>query len=223
MNFDFIFQHYPYLKSLLTTIRRYRSLWYPIAIGSVFVIGTLSLILGFFLPKNAAASTTTNQCSSQPTGAIKPPLKQTPTTQIRVDIAGAINHPGVYTMDDDARVDELVLIAGGFHKKVSTQYVAKELNLSHKLSDEEKIYVPYVGESTNMRSAASPPNTTATKSSVVHVNSDSKQQLESLIGVGSVRAQNIIDNRPFQSIGELVQKGVLTQKILNDNEGKLEL
>lgn len=213
----------PHLHRLLTTVRHHRHLWYPIAIGSVFVIGTLSLILGFFLPKNATASTTANQCSSQPPTAQKPPLKQTPTTEIRVDIAGAINHPGVYTMDGGARVDELVLIAGGFHKKVSTQYVAKELNLSHKLSDEEKIYVPYVGESTNMRSAASPSNTTAAKSSVVHVNSDSKQQLESLIGVGSVRAQNIIDNRPFQSIGELVQKGVLTQKILNDNEGKLEL
>jgi competence protein ComEA len=54
---------------------------------------------------------------------------------IWVDIDGAVNKPGVYEIDEDSRLFELIEIAGGLRKDAYT----KDLNKSIKLSDEDKI------------------------------------------------------------------------------------
>ena len=46
---------------------------------------------------------------------------------------------------------------------------------------------------------------------VVDINSASKEQLSMLPGISPVRAQRIIDNRPYRSPRDLVRKGLISQ------------
>ncbi len=57
--------------------------------------------------------------------------------RIRVDIKGAIKNPGVYEIDKDSRVIDLINIAGGLLNNADTSLI----NLSKVLSDEMVIYI----------------------------------------------------------------------------------
>ena len=78
------------------------------------------------------------------------------------------------------------------------------LNLAERLADGEQIVVPRKGE------AATPSATSqGTGSPIVHLNSATLEQLETLDGVGPALAQRIIDFRSqhggFRSLDELDQ------------------
>lgn len=57
--------------------------------------------------------------------------------EIIVEIKGAVNLPGVYTLKLGSRVNDLVILAGGFLENASTEYI----NLSKKLVDEMVVKV----------------------------------------------------------------------------------
>src|SRR5205085_1673286 len=67
---------------------------------------------------------------------------------IKVDISGAVNSPGVYSLPSSARVEDAIKTAGGFSETANGGYISKSLNLSQKLSDGQKIYIPVSGENT---------------------------------------------------------------------------
>src|SRR5688572_2049069 len=52
--------------------------------------------------------------------------------KIKVDIGGAVLNPGVYTLEKDSRVEDLIREAGGLDASASAEYVTKRLNLSQK-------------------------------------------------------------------------------------------
>jgi competence protein ComEA len=54
---------------------------------------------------------------------------------------------------------------------------------------------------------------TQVNSGKININSASAQQLDTLPGIGTVRAQKIIDNRPYSTINDLVKKKVLGEGI----------
>lgn len=58
-------------------------------------------------------------------------------TKYFVDIKGAVKKPGVYEIDGDKRINDVVKLAGGLKSNASTKY----LNLSKKISDEMVIYI----------------------------------------------------------------------------------
>jgi DNA uptake protein ComE-like DNA-binding protein len=59
---------------------------------------------------------------------------------IKVDINGAVEKPGIFTLSKNARVDDLLKMAGGLKNDANAEFVAKQLNLSQKLNDGQKIY-----------------------------------------------------------------------------------
>ena len=63
--------------------------------------------------------------------------------EIKVDLSGAVKKPGVYTVDAQARLIDLLVLGGGFVSDVSSLWVSKNLNLSQSLADGEKIYIPF--------------------------------------------------------------------------------
>lgn len=64
--------------------------------------------------------------------------------KICIDIAGAVNSPGVYCIDDGSILNHLVDLADGFIEgQYASTYVAQNLNLATKLNDGSKVYIPY--------------------------------------------------------------------------------
>lgn len=55
----------------------------------------------------------------------------------KVDIKGAVKNPGVYDLESNSRVIDVINLAGGLKSNASTKY----LNLSKRISDEMIIYV----------------------------------------------------------------------------------
>ena len=56
---------------------------------------------------------------------------------IKVDIKGLVENPGVYQVDDDSRVIDVINIAGGLKEGANTEYI----NLSKKVIDEMIIVI----------------------------------------------------------------------------------
>lgn len=110
-------------------------------------------------------------------------------TFVLVYISGEVNKPGVYKIDKDSRVDELVKKAGGF-----TEYAdMNSINLARKCKDGEHIIVNKVGS-----------QTVNTK---ININTADENMLMTIKGIGKSKANDIINYRKkhgnFQSIEEL--------------------
>jgi competence protein ComEA len=114
---------------------------------------------------------------------------------LKVYVTGAVAAPGVYELREGARVEEALAAAGG----PTTEANLVALNLASRVRDEQHVHVPRIGESTE----GSP---TAGR---ININTASAAALESLYGIGPVRAQQIIEHRtkngPFRRTEELVE------------------
>ena len=63
--------------------------------------------------------------------------------EIKVDLAGAVKSPGVYTLKVNSRLGDLLALGGGFVSETSALWVSKNLNLSQSVSDGQKVYIPF--------------------------------------------------------------------------------
>ncbi|MFQ9967193.1 MAG: DUF655 domain-containing protein [Peptoniphilus sp.] len=122
--------------------------------------------------------------------------------EIMVHISGAVNKPGILRLDSNKRVVDALDLAGGARDDADLDRV----NLAARLHDEEKIYIPKVGEvQNNISSLASSPSSSDT-SSKININSADLSELTKIPGVGEKTAQKIIDyraNKTFSSIEDI--------------------
>lgn len=133
---------------------------------------------------------------------------------ISVDVSGAVEKAGVYKLQDGSRVEEAILAAGGFNETADGEYISKYLNMAQKLSDGTKIYVPFSGETVNTQgSGIVAGSSTQAK---VNINTASQAELESLPGIASVRASNIISGRLYQNIEELLSRKIIGPAIFEN-------
>ncbi|HCM37069.1 MAG: Competence protein ComEA helix-hairpin-helix repeat protein [Candidatus Gottesmanbacteria bacterium GW2011_GWB1_43_11] len=136
----------------------------------------------------------------------------TKSAQIKVEVAGAITRPGVYTLTSGSRVEELLQLAGGLADIADFEWVAKNVNLAAKLTDSSKIYIPKLGETAVVQGATAFDTSDQTLSKpIININSASKAELDTLPGVGEVTAQKIISGRPYQTVEELLSKKAVNQ------------
>jgi competence protein ComEA len=122
------------------------------------------------------------------------------TTEIKVDVDGAVEKPGLYTLNPDARVQDALVAAGGLASNANRTAI----NLAQKLADGQKLYVPAVGETVSTINLIS--NSSEGSSTAVSINNAAQSELEGLPGIGPVTATKIIDGRPYGSIEELLDK-----------------
>ena len=125
------------------------------------------------------------------------------SSRINVDIEGAINQPGVYTLASGARVSDAINQAGDLAKNADQSWIAQNLNLAAKLSDGQKIYIPALGDAGKVVSE------TAGK---ININTASAGQLDQLPDIGPVRAEKIIAGRPY-----VRAEDPLTKKIVGES------
>ena len=149
---------------------------------------------------------------------------------VYVEIKGAVNKPGVYQVENNKRINDIIKLAEGFKKDAYTD----NINLSKKISDELVIYV-YTKEEikSNKSEIASDCNVNSyvinectegkvsiitsnengsevnnsSNNKLVNINTASIKELITLPGIGESKAQNIINYRnevgSFQNIEEI--------------------
>ncbi len=133
---------------------------------------------------------------------------------ITVDVAGAVNKPGVYKIKEGSRIDDVIKAVAGFSSNANQEYISKHLNMAQKVTDGSKIYIPAVGE---QGSVSMQTGTVAgiTSASVVSINNASQQELEALPGIGPVTASKIISGRPYNEVDELVSRKIISKTLFD--------
>ena len=184
--------------------------------GWLLVTGAVGVLLlgfgaGIMLLQQSAPAVVITSHSSTDTAKVQGLKTTVPVSkELVVDVAGALVKPGVYQLPSDSRVVDALAVAGGLSADADRRWVEQNLNLSAKLQDGGKIYIPRVGERTLL-----PMNTkgsvTGQSSQLVNINAASEADLDNLPGVGAVTASRIVANRPYQATGDLVTKKVLGQ------------
>ena len=136
---------------------------------------------------------------------------------IRVDISGAVKNPGVYCLEQNSVIVDLIKKAGGLSIEVAAKYLAMRINLASILYDNSKIYIPFEEDSIcelvkfslpkevlNITEPKPPQESGGDEVACVSINSASSEQLQSLTGVGPSTAQKIIDGRPYEKIEDIL-------------------
>ncbi|MBB6454341.1 competence protein ComEA [Salirhabdus euzebyi] len=123
-----------------------------------------------------------------------------------VDIKGAVNNPGVYEITAGSRVIDVIESAGGMTEEADTYSV----NLAELVYDEMSIVIFKVGEEQGIWQTE--------KNNKIRINSASKEELQSLSGIGPSKAEAIIqyreENGPFQTIEDLTLVTGIGEKIV---------
>ncbi len=142
-------------------------------------------------------------------------------SKILVDVAGAVNKPGTYTLTTDARYKDAIKLAGGISPEADEEWIEKNLNQASRVSDGMKIYIPRVGEQASSTSTSTVAG--ASQTGLINVNLASSSELDTLPGIGPVTAQKIIDNRPYSQISDLVSKKAVTQSVFDKIKDKISI
>jgi competence protein ComEA len=144
---------------------------------ALIVIGSLILLLSVFIVARG---------NSQPNEAMQVVPITIAAPEIFVDVTGAVNKPGVYTLTGKSRVIDAIKAAGDSAPGADLSTI----NLARVLNDGEQIYV----DSTIVNSSGVRVSK-AVRSGPININRATARQLDALDGVGPVIAQRIVDYR----------------------------
>lgn len=154
----------------------------------------------------------------------------------KVDIKGEVINPGIYSLEKDKRVIDVIALAGGLTENADTSVI----NLSKKINDEMVIIVYSNEQVTDFKktkeiekqvqekciqpdenslqndSCIKKENTTQT--GLININNASIEELMTLPGIGESKAKDIIKyreaNNGFKSIDELTNISGIGESIL---------
>lgn len=152
--------------------------------------------------------------------------KKEEKTKYKVDIKGEVNNPGIYSLDEDSRVIDVINMAEGLTENADTTVI----NLSKKIKDEMVIIIYSKEEVENFKDTKekekiveskciTPENTdlkndaciihdeiSENNTEKININTASLEELKKLPGIGEGKAKNIISYREkskFNSIEEI--------------------
>lgn len=140
-------------------------------------------------------------------------------SEITVEAAGAVQNPGVYKLQSDDRIEDLLISAGGISSDADRNWMEKYLNRAAKLTDGQKVYIPKTGEQSQVLSANNSGGDQSVSSDIllsgespININTSDQKTLETLSGIGPTYAKKIIEQRPYSTVDELLTKDVIPQK-----------
>jgi len=145
-----------------------------------------------------------------------------------IDIKGAIKNPGVYTVDSNSKVNDVINLAGGHNKDADTSLI----NLAKKVTDEMVIIIytkeqvknsnivnnvikvvekecicPNIQNDSCLNNEIKDTITNKDNNQLININTATKEELETISGLGESKANNIIKYREehgkFNSIEEI--------------------
>ncbi len=183
---------------------------------TAFFIAIISVVVYIYNNKNLSIKDETVQES----------VLSASSSRMVVDIAGAVESPGVYEATPGARLKDILIQAGGLSKEAEREYIARNFNLAKRVTDQEKIYVPSRTEIASgiftepqkildYTSPAEKENSVVrnSNSQKININRATLDELNTLAGVGKMTAEKMIQNRPYKSVEELVSKKVVNKGV----------
>jgi len=153
--------------------------------------------------------------------------------EVVVEVSGAVKNPGVYKLPVESRVEDAIVAAGGLTQNLDISSFERVINRAAKVTDGQKIFIPIQQLETQsaknssgeygVNNAENANNTlgVTSESNPVNINTASAKTLESLWGIGPVTAQNIIEQRPYSTVEELLTKKVLKSNVYERNKSFL--
>lgn len=138
--------------------------------------------------------------------------------EIKVYVTGAVRNPGVYTMLDTERIQDALNKAGGILEDADIT----NINLAEKVRDEQMIRVFKKGEinTGNILSKSS-----YIKESKININTATKEELQTLPGIGPATSEKIIDFRQnkgkFKKIEDIMNVPRIGPKLFDQIKDKI--
>lgn len=177
-------------------------------LASCLVLFAVAGIGYFILNNNDSVITEVLAETTSPASAVKEE-----NTKLYFDIKGSVKKPGVYEFTEGDKIIDAINKAGGLTKNATTN----NLNLSKKLTNEMVIYVFSKNELTTTKALEPVSNASECKcetieinncvdknttnesmnneTSKININTDSKEKLMTISGIGSSKADAIIEYR----------------------------
>lgn len=154
----------------------------------------------------------TSLLKEKPIAEINEPIQEYNGIEyIYVDIKGEVHNPGVYKVNEDLRLYQLVNLAGGLTNEADGTLV----NLSSQLFDEDVIYIPSIYDETSSVIGDIPVNEVR-----LDINQANLEQLQELPGIGPSTAQKIIDYRKevgyFEDIEDIINVPGIGESTFNN-------
>lgn len=135
---------------------------------------------------------------------VLPPLDV--PNEIIVHVVGAVNNPGVFALNEGARINDVITLAGGAKRDADLA----RINLAALAVDAMQIIVPFVGEYIDevFVFSGEPPGGNAQAGGLININTASSTELQTLPGIGPALSEAIINFRNthgnFQTVDELI-------------------
>lgn len=128
-----------------------------------------------------------------------------------IDIKGEVKYPGVYEITQGTRVIDIIKEAGDFTSEADQN----NINLSQILQDEMVVIVPKKGNEVIVTDFQG-----GSDGQKIKINQASKEEIETLNGIGPAKAQAIIDYREenglFQKVEDLLEINGIGEKTLEN-------
>lgn len=119
--------------------------------------------------------------------------------KIAVYITGAVKNPGVYYLEENSRLSQLLDICGGVKENADIE----QINLAKKLIDSDKITIPVKQEKSDLDDTNQEVNEEEVANKKININTANKEVLMKLNGIGESTAERIIEYRKIQRFLEV--------------------
>ncbi len=181
----------------------------------IILISIIAIAVGYYTYKNEKESQNFIEQQNLEIEENKQEESSKETEKIIVHVSGAVQNEGVIELEENSRIADAIEKAGGFREDAYT----KDVNLAYKLEDGMKIYIPTMEEKENEKtnvivesnietennnSSYSNASDGKNTNSKVNINTASKEELDTLPGIGPSTAEKIInyrkENGKFKSI-----------------------
>ena len=150
-----------------------------------------------------------------------------------VDVQGAVAAPGVRELPAGSRVADAIDAAGGYAADADLVTASATINLAQPLTDGAQVRVPRIGDAVAAAgnggesdgeggSGSGGGGGGGTDGGPINLNTATPEELEALPGIGPVTVQKIVAaraERPFASLEDAVERGVMNRGQLEDIQG----
>jgi competence protein ComEA len=186
--------------------------------GVALCVAVLASGPGASSPAAGSSSATASTRGTASGGAVPSAPTRTAARSL-VHVSGHVQHPGVYRLAVDARVEDAVEAAGG----ASPDADLSAVNLARRISDGEQIHVPASGETgvvpgEGAAGAGAGAAGGGTVTAKVNLNRASVAELQNLPRIGPATAAKIVADReangPFRSVDDLSRVSGIGEKTI---------